>query len=136
MCCLSEEYVRCCQFSDLVVLKLKSGSQLCFVYFLVRLEGFAMDSHDGDANGNGNGVTNGSGNGSTEALPPPPPLPPNVVPIQAALVKKKPTRNPMARKGQGVKGNKISLLTNHFKVNVTHTDGHFFHYSVSIFFYT
>ncbi|CAM9002892.1 unnamed protein product [Rhodiola kirilowii] len=95
-----------------------------------------MDSHENGANGNSNGATNGSGNGSTdaEALPPPPPLPPNMVPIQAEVVKKKPTRNPIARRGQGVKGQKISLLTNHFKVNVANTDGHFFHYSVALFY--
>ncbi|KAK1396644.1 hypothetical protein POM88_006507 [Heracleum sosnowskyi] len=32
-----------------------------------------------------------------------------------------------------VKGNKVQLLTNHFKFNVTNADGHFFHYSVAFY---
>ncbi|CAL5434090.1 unnamed protein product [Camellia sinensis] len=78
------------------------------------------------------------GNGATEALPPPPPVPPNIVPLQAEPdhapepVKKKVMRVPMTRRGQGSKGQKVPLLTNHFKVNVTNVDGHFFHYSVSV----
>lgn len=73
------------------------------------------------------------GNGSQDALPPPPPIvPPNVVPMQAESepVKKKVVRIPIARRGLGSKGQKIPLLTNHFKVNVTNAEGHFFHYSV------
>ncbi|XP_037497237.1 protein argonaute 4 isoform X1 [Jatropha curcas] len=85
-----------------------------------------MDSHDGAV-----------GNGSHDALPPPPPVvPPDVVPLRAELpaepAKKKPARVPMSRRGLGSKGNKIPLLTNHFKVNVTNVDGYFFHYSVSL----
>ncbi|KAM7279438.1 hypothetical protein ACFE04_006572 [Oxalis oulophora] len=77
---------------------------------------------------------NGTGNGiKAEALPPPPPIPPNVVPIKAEPepVKNKIVRVPMARRGPGSKGQKISLLTNHFKVSVTNVDNEFFHYSVS-----
>lgn len=84
------------------------------------------------------------GNGADAVLPPPPPpppIPPNVVPIQAELeqapeiVKKKVVRVPIARRGLASKGQKISLLTNHFKVNVTNIEGHFFHYSVRSFLY-
>lgn len=74
-----------------------------------------------------------NGNGSQEALPPPPPdVPPNVVPVKAEPepVKKKPLRVPIARRGLGSKGQKMPLLTNHFKVNVTNTEGYFFHYCV------
>lgn len=75
------------------------------------------------------------GNGAQDALPPPPPVPPNVVPIKADSVasepvKKKVARVPIARRGFASKGQKIALTTNHFKVNVTGADGHFFHYSV------
>lgn len=96
-----------------------------------------MDSFEPDGNGvaNGNGATNG--NGAQEALPPPPPvIPPNVVPVRAEgdqppePVKKKVMRVPIARRGLANKGQKIQLLTNHFKVGVNNVDGHFFHYSV------
>ena len=77
------------------------------------------------------------GNGAAEALPPPPPVPENVVPIKVDAelappepAKKKIVRVPLARRGLASKGQKIPLLTNHFKVNVTNVDGHFFHYSV------
>lgn len=82
-----------------------------------------MDSFEGNGNGNGNGV---------EALPPPPPVPENVVPLQAEPepAKKKIMRVPIARRGLASKGNKIQILTNHFKVNVTNVEGFFFHYSV------
>lgn len=75
-----------------------------------------------------------NGNGVAEALPPPPPVPPNVTPIKADTDHevKKVTRVPMARRGFGTKGNKVPILTNHFKVNVNKVDGQFFHYSVSI----
>ncbi|ESQ42138.1 hypothetical protein EUTSA_v10012624mg [Eutrema salsugineum] len=65
-------------------------------------------------------------------LPPPPPpvVPSNVVP-EMELVKKS-TRPPMARPGNGSKGQKIPLLTNHFRVNFNNANGHFFHYSVAI----
>ncbi|POO01470.1 Exonuclease/helicase-like [Trema orientale] len=81
------------------------------------------------------------GNGTEEALPPPPPvIPPDVVPIRAeseqALepVKKKTVRVPMARRGLGSKGQKIPLLTNHFKVKVSNVQDQFFHYSVALFY--
>lgn len=45
-------------------------------------------------------------------------------------------RHPMARQGTGSKGQKIRLLTNHFKVGMNNTDGHFFHYSVSFHLFT
>lgn len=82
---------------------------------------------------------NGNGNGNEESLPPPPPppvIPPNVVLVKAdeaippEPVKKKASRVPIARRGLGSKGSKLPLLTNHFKVNVTNNEGHFFHYSV------
>ncbi|GAU45504.1 hypothetical protein TSUD_129510 [Trifolium subterraneum] len=34
----------------------------------------------------------------------------------------------------GSKGNRLPLLTNHFKVNVENTDGYFFQYSVALFY--
>ncbi|KAI3756681.1 hypothetical protein L1987_56503 [Smallanthus sonchifolius] len=43
-------------------------------------------------------------------------------------------RVPMARRGLASKGQKAQLLTNHFKVNVSNVDGHFFHYSVALFY--
>ncbi|XP_059318141.1 protein argonaute 4-like [Lycium ferocissimum] len=43
-----------------------------------------------------------------------------------------PNRVPMVRQGIGSKGQKIRLLTNHFKVGMTNSDGHFFHYSVAL----
>ncbi|XP_057953427.1 protein argonaute 4-like [Malania oleifera] len=69
------------------------------------------------------------------SLPPPPPIiPPDVIPEQAPPepVKKKVVRVPIARRGIGSRGQKIPLLTNHFKVNVNNLEGHFFHYSVSL----
>ncbi|XP_021776500.1 protein argonaute 4B-like [Chenopodium quinoa] len=87
-----------------------------------------MDPHD----------ENGNGNGSAEALPPPPPppaeIPPDVVPIKAEPDPPKKKRVPMARRGSGTKGQKIQLLSNHFKVNITNVDGHFFHYSVNLMY--
>lgn len=86
-----------------------------------------------ETNGNGNGTEN------EDSLPPPPPVvPPDVVPVKAEQVlppepaKKKPSRVPMARRGLGSKGQKMQLLTNHFKVNFTNNDGHFFQYSVCL----
>ncbi|KAG6769014.1 hypothetical protein POTOM_024629 [Populus tomentosa] len=76
-----------------------------------------------------------------EALPPPPPeIPPNVVPVQLTTdsvpeeTKKisKPKRSPIARHGVGSRGQKIQLLSNHFKVSISNTGGHFFHYCVSL----
>lgn len=83
-----------------------------------------MDSHDG--------------NGSAEALPPPPPpppeIPPNVVPLKAEPEPPKKKRIPLARKGLGTRGQKIQLLSNHFKVNLSNVEGDFFHYSVNIMY--
>ncbi|XP_061341119.1 protein argonaute 4-like [Gastrolobium bilobum] len=109
-----------------------------------------MDLFEPDGNGkeelfepDGNGkeeLFEPDGNGKEESLPPPPPIvPSDVVPVKAEEVlaapaepvKKKVSRVPIARRGLGSKGTKISLQTNHFKVNVTNNDGHFFHYSVS-----
>lgn len=71
-----------------------------------------------------------------EALPPPPPVPPNVTPTKVSEQEaKKVFRAPMARRGLGTKGNKVPILTNHFKVNVTNNDGQFFHYSVCMQLY-
>lgn len=75
------------------------------------------------------------GNGANDSLPPPPPVvPPDVVPVKVEPeqpAKKKVIRVPVARRGMGSRGQKIDLLTNHFKVNVTSVEGYFFHYSVS-----
>ncbi|XP_052203898.1 protein argonaute 4-like [Diospyros lotus] len=78
------------------------------------------------------------GNGAAGGLPPPPPVPPNVVPLRAQeeqgteALKKKIVRLPMERRGLGSKGQKIMILTNHFKVNVTNVEGYFYHYSVTV----
>ncbi|KAI3795891.1 hypothetical protein L1987_38551 [Smallanthus sonchifolius] len=94
------------------------------VFALVFFVQDSMDSHEND----GNGV-------ASEALPPPPPVPEDVVPEKALEpVKKKVMRVPMARRGLATKGQKVPLLTNHFKVNVSNVDGHFFHYSVALFY--
>ncbi|KAK6928957.1 Protein argonaute, N-terminal, partial [Dillenia turbinata] len=74
-------------------------------------------------------------NNEEEALPPPP----AVVPGNGALIRvrsKKPLetkRFPMARPGLGTKGQRIKLLTNHFRVGVANTDQHFYQYHVSLF---
>ncbi|GER34610.1 argonaute family protein [Striga asiatica] len=68
-------------------------------------------------------------NRKPETLPPPPPIPPKGVPEKAGRSSK---RLPMARRGLGSRGQNISLLTNHFKVSVSKTDGSFYHYSVTI----
>ncbi|KAE8037699.1 hypothetical protein FH972_010266 [Carpinus fangiana] len=93
-----------------------------------------MDSFEQD----GNGTVDGNGS-ALDALPPPPPvIPPDVVPLRAEPehpdepVKKKVLRIPIARRGLGSKGQKIPLVTNHFKVMVSNVEGHFFHYSVSV----
>lgn len=78
----------------------------------------------------------GSSNPEGAELPPPPPIPPNVVPIVAGekpleLIKAStPKRFPMKRSGIGSKGQRIPLLTNHFKVGLNKSDADFFHYSV------
>ncbi|KAA8514775.1 hypothetical protein F0562_017954 [Nyssa sinensis] len=73
-----------------------------------------------------------------ESLPPPPPvIPSNVVPAHVPETFEKvsnPKFNPMARRGFGSKGQKIQLLTNHFKVGIASTDNYFFNYSVSLFY--
>ncbi|KAJ8421144.1 hypothetical protein Cgig2_007605 [Carnegiea gigantea] len=80
------------------------------------------------------------GNGSADALPPPPPppppaeIPPNVVPVKAEPEPPKKKRVPMARRGLGTRGQKIQLLSNHFKVNISNVDGHFSHYSLGFDF--
>lgn len=76
--------------------------------------------------------TEKDGNG----LPLPPPVPADVTPVKVPSepeVKK--FRHPMARRSLGTKGNKVPILTNHFKVNVNNVDGQFFHYSVSMMKY-
>lgn len=79
-------------------------------------------------------------NPETELLPPPPSeIPPDVVPAKIEPEKgdlkksSKPKRVPMRRPGTGSRGRKMSFLTNHFKVGVSNTSGHFFHYCVSYF---
>lgn len=85
-------------------------------------------------------ITNESG--ELESLPPPPPtIPANVVPMKAEMGKAhKPGKEasseteflPMSRKGVGSKGQRIQLLSNHFRVGVGKKDGYFYHYSVFI----
>ncbi|VVB16907.1 unnamed protein product [Arabis nemorensis] len=74
---------------------------------------------------------NGNGLKQEAGLPPPPPVVPSNFRPQFEPVKKT-TLLPMARRGSGTKGQKISLLTNHFRVNFNKADGYFFHYSVAI----
>lgn len=77
------------------------------------------------------------GSGDPCDLPPPPlVVPPDVVPElpPPESLKKKPLRIPIARRGNGSKGQRITLLTNHFKVNVKNVEGDFFHYSVSLMY--
>lgn len=78
-----------------------------------------------------------NGNDNEDSLPPPPPIvPPDVEPVKVEQelppepAKKKVFRHPIARRGVGSKGTKLSLLTNHFSVNVANTNGHFYQYSV------
>ncbi|KAL1545514.1 Protein argonaute-4 [Salvia divinorum] len=101
----------------------------------------APPEHEGnmalpEGNGNGAQPEHDGGNGATEALPPPPPVPPNITPlkVEPEPVSKKALRIPMARRGFGTRGNRAPILTNHFKVNVASVDGHFFHYSVALFY--
>ncbi|CAH9073345.1 unnamed protein product [Cuscuta epithymum] len=65
---------------------------------------------------------------SEPQLPPPPPLPTNFTPKTLAVAK----RAPMGRRGFATTGDKIQLLTNHFRVGLSNTDGCFFQYSVSL----
>ncbi|GAV64237.1 PAZ domain-containing protein/Piwi domain-containing protein/DUF1785 domain-containing protein [Cephalotus follicularis] len=55
-------------------------------------------------------------------------------PVEATKKISKPKRVPMSRRGSGSKGQRITLLSNHFKVGITSTGGHFFHYCVSLFY--
>ncbi|XP_071707484.1 protein argonaute 4A-like [Rutidosis leptorrhynchoides] len=65
----------------------------------------------------------------TEALPPPPPeIPLNFVRAKAPV----PNRVPMARRGFGSKGQKISIVTNHFNVKLSSTSDNFYQYSVAL----
>ncbi|WZY85352.1 hypothetical protein YC2023_031736 [Brassica napus] len=70
--------------------------------------------------------------GVADALPPPPTIiPPIVEPVRVKteVVEKKNLRVPMARLGFGLKGQKIPLLTNHFKVNVANLHEYFHQYN-------
>ncbi|XP_058745122.1 protein argonaute 4-like [Vicia villosa] len=73
-----------------------------------------------------------------ECLPPPPSIVPSHVKplkIEPELVKNKdPPRVPIARRELGSKGRALTLLTNHFKVEVANTDGYFYQYSVALFY--
>ncbi|KAI4332860.1 hypothetical protein L6164_017736 [Bauhinia variegata] len=78
-----------------------------------------------------------------ESLPPPPPtIPANVVPVKVDLrkstepVKKTSDKKlvPMARRGMGSKGEKITLYANHFRVGLRKKEGYFYHYSVALFY--
>ncbi|XP_010497367.1 PREDICTED: protein argonaute 8-like, partial [Camelina sativa] len=61
------------------------------------------------------------------SLPPPQPV------ERESVKSSKRSLLPMARRGNGSKGDKIHLLTNHFRVNFSNpTCQHFFHYSVAI----
>lgn len=71
-----------------------------------------------------------------EKLPPPPPtIPPNMVPHRASEEPSLPVsdRMPMERPGLGTKGQKLQLLTNHFRVKVGRMDDFFYQYSVCSF---
>ncbi|KAL6124812.1 hypothetical protein ACLB2K_077321 [Fragaria x ananassa] len=81
----------------------------------------------------------GSSNPEGSELPNPPPIPPNVVPIVAGekpleLINKPapPKLVPMKRPGIGSQGQRISLLTNHFKVGLNKSNTEFYHYSIAM----
>ncbi|KAJ0043187.1 hypothetical protein Pint_18339 [Pistacia integerrima] len=80
-----------------------------------------------------------------KALPPPPPppeIPPNIEPEELKPepgpeeTKKilKPKHVPMTRRGAGTKGQRLPLLCNHFKANIAGASGHFYEYSVALFY--
>ncbi|KAL9402948.1 hypothetical protein Peur_006797 [Populus x canadensis] len=78
---------------------------------------------------------------SRKDLPPPPAIiPADVVKTELGptceQTKKAatPKRVPMARRGYGAKGQRIQLLTNHFKVAVPKSNDHFYQYSVALFY--
>ncbi|KAL2943014.1 Protein argonaute 4A [Bienertia sinuspersici] len=80
-------------------------------------------------------MSNEKGRPDEAELPPPPSVVPSgVTPIQESelLAKSTQKRLPMARSGPGMKGQKISLLTNHFQVKMPSSDGHFYQYSVKM----
>ncbi|KAL0875862.1 hypothetical protein Bca101_025567 [Brassica carinata] len=62
------------------------------------------------------------GSDGDKALPPPPPVVPSSLVPEVVPIKKN-TLLPMARRGSGSKGQRISLLTNHFKVNFNNANG-------------
>ncbi len=67
--------------------------------------------------------------GRASSLPPPPPtIPPNVKPERVVTPKYSIT----TRRGVGSTGRRVSLLSNHFKVNVGVTDAVFYQYSVCL----
>ncbi|KAK4741945.1 hypothetical protein SAY87_025533 [Trapa incisa] len=72
--------------------------------------------------------SNGTGSGENNDLPP------DVEPDKAELHIERTDRVPIVRKGLGKKGQRIPLLTNHFKVNITNTDDHFYQYCVSLYY--
>ncbi|CAH2072228.1 unnamed protein product [Thlaspi arvense] len=74
---------------------------------------------------------NGDGVKQEAVLPPPPPVVPSSVVPEREFVKKN-TLLPMARRGNGSRGQKTQLLTNHFGVKFNNSNGHFYHYSVAI----
>ncbi|KAL6125447.1 hypothetical protein ACLB2K_073505 [Fragaria x ananassa] len=81
----------------------------------------------------------GSSTPEGSELPNPPPIPPNVVPIVAGekpleLINKPdpPKLVPMKRPGIGSQGQRISLLTNHFKVGLNKSNTEFYHYSIAM----
>ncbi|KAJ6989099.1 protein argonaute 4A-like [Populus alba x Populus x berolinensis] len=78
---------------------------------------------------------------SRKDLPPPPAIiPADVVKTELGPTYEQtkkaatPRRVPMARRGYGAKGQRIQLLTNHFKVTVPKSNDHFYQYSVALFY--
>ncbi|KAJ6317231.1 hypothetical protein OIU76_012886 [Salix suchowensis] len=78
---------------------------------------------------------------SRKDLPPPPAIiPADVVKTELGPTYEQtkkaatPKRAPMTRRGFGAKGQRIQLLTNHFEVAVPKSNGHFYQYSVALFY--